>query len=141
VTGDVDGDGYADLLLFDDKLSSGHVYLVRGGPSGLVGAPDEVPGPGPMATFEGGAFGVFSSVTGDVDGDGFEDVLVASPFSNEVRLYRGSPGGLVPTAVLLSTPPDTEELGLFLARGAPPRKEGPLRRKMEQAGPRRAPSR
>ena len=54
------------------------MYVYRGGPSGISpAAPLVVPAPGASA-FPSGAFGVFTGVTGDVDGDGFFDVLVGA---------------------------------------------------------------
>ena len=93
--GDIDGDGLDDAVLgtgaFDWWDDSG-VILLRGG----IGGP----------TVSGGWTGVEDSagravdVIGDIDGDGFADVLAGAPGANggtgEVYLLRGSAGGLLP---------------------------------------------
>ncbi|MES2642096.1 MAG: MopE-related protein [Myxococcota bacterium] len=95
--GDVDADGYDDLLIGAPDadrtgLSAGLAYLVRGpvfGTSSLASA---------EAVFAGEAVGDEAGTTlaaaGDVDGDGFGDVLVTAPFAGSettgtVYLLRG----------------------------------------------------
>jgi hypothetical protein len=154
--GDVDGDGYADLVLYDNKLADnqalGQAHLYRGGPSGIVSAAVDVPGPGGSATFEGGALGVQAGVAGDFDGDGFADVLIASLFAGKVSLYRGSAAGLMATTAVLAAPDPEEQYGTALASHVPAsrsswrRKLGTHRQKgsaraTENAGARRCSSR
>lgn len=99
--GDVNGDGYDDLLLgapaFDyGSTDEGKVWLVEGGPSGL----------GSTATWsaEGNqtlaSFGSSLAFAGDVDGDGYDDIVIgASQYddgeTNEgaVFVYHGSDSG------------------------------------------------
>jgi hypothetical protein len=100
--GDVDGDGFEDVLVGapgDDGggLSAGAAYLVHGPVSGStdLGAAD--------ATFVGEAAGDDAGnavATGDVDGDGAEDVVVAaseadsgSTGSGAVYVWLGSVAG------------------------------------------------
>jgi hypothetical protein len=144
--GDIDGDGYADLVLFDDWVihgfdlsiqEFGQVHVYRGGPSGILASPAvDLPGPDGSATFVGGVLGVVSGVAGDVDGDGAPDVLVVSPIagspyshSGSVHLYRGSANGLVPTSAVISPPASSFGYGTALAfYAAPIGSVPPLRR-------------
>src|SRR5260221_1005526 len=90
--GDVNGDGVQDLVTFDLSTPSaaGHVYLFAGSSIGLASTPlRTIVGPAD-ATGWGAATGV-----GDVDGDGFADVVVAAPDpanargTGELLLYLG----------------------------------------------------
>jgi len=79
--GDVDGDGYADLLvgapLYDSVGSSDHgrVYLYYGGPTGVnFNSPVNL-----ETQAEYGLFGSSVSTAGDVNGDGYSDVIIGAP--------------------------------------------------------------
>jgi hypothetical protein len=72
--GDVDGDGYADLVVgADDDV----VYLYRGGPQG-VGATPFATIHAPLSTAQE-VFGLAVTSAGDVNGDGYADILVSAP--------------------------------------------------------------
>jgi hypothetical protein len=100
--GDVNGDGYADLIVGAVGVESyrGAAYVYLGGGSGLALTP--------RATLLGpdaGRFGVVSSA-GDVNGDGYADVVVGAPNAagtGRAYLYLGSPTGLgsAPATTLL----------------------------------------
>jgi len=91
---DVDGDGYADALISAVTASPDHrlegvVQLYRGGPSGLQATPSwEVRGGGVDVLL-----GLDVQGAGDVNGDGFPDVVVVGG-DDQVRVYHGGPTGL-----------------------------------------------
>jgi hypothetical protein len=101
-SGDVNGDGYSDMMIgaheYDyDQGNDGAVFIYHGSPAGLPANPSLVIS-GPAAGFN---LSSGRMATGDVNGDGFDDLLVgAITFSNgqtnegAVFLYLGSPTGL-----------------------------------------------
>ena len=101
--GDVNGDGYDDLLVSDPGYDNdrGRVYLYLGSAAGLN------PTPAWVAQGEGSGdkFGMAVAGVGDVNGDGFDDILVgAYGYRNnlswgKVYLYLGSGDGPASTPV------------------------------------------
>jgi hypothetical protein len=99
--GDLNGDGFADLAVWAENFekSRGKVYVYLGGPRGPRRTPAfALAGEGPIDQY-GHSFGGM----GDVDGDGFEDFLVAAQNFGGARdgkasagkayLYPGGPAG------------------------------------------------
>ena len=106
--GDVNGDGFADFAVgapsFDNgQTNEGAVFVFHGSATG--------PGTVPVRTLEGQvagiAFGQSLAGAGDVNGDGFDDLVVGAPsfdaaFGEDegaAHLFLGSPTGIQPTAV------------------------------------------
>ncbi len=99
--GDVNGDGYSDVIVsapyFDGgEADEGRVFVYLGSPSGL----SEDPAWHAEPDLEGAAFGLTTAAAGDVNGDGYSDVLVGSWMYNNGQqaegcafLYLGSPSG------------------------------------------------
>jgi hypothetical protein len=94
--GDVDADGYADVVVC--APAAGQAWLYRGGPSGLKvsGALPDPRGAG------AGSFGQACAGVGDVNGDGFGDVLVIGA-DQQLRafLYLGGDRGLTTASATL----------------------------------------
>jgi hypothetical protein len=99
--GDVDGDGYDDLLISaedeGDGGGGGCLQLFLGG----AGEPALDPAWSVCGDQDFERFGRYAAAAGDVDGDGYDDVLVVVPGvdlgaqdNGEARLYAGGPGGL-----------------------------------------------
>ncbi|MCB9744627.1 MAG: FG-GAP repeat protein [Alphaproteobacteria bacterium] len=101
--GDVDGDGYVDLLTLDfshpDASTGAQVYLIYGSAQGPD--PSRVLVVPPPDGDDSESFGNRASPAGDVNGDGYDDVLVAEPSDSDVAeragaawLFLGSAAGL-----------------------------------------------
>lgn len=92
--GDIDGDGYEDVVV--GAADSGDAYLVYGSATGLD--PDPTRFIGPEAST---AFGYSVDGAGDVNGDGYADVVVGN--REAAYVYLGSASGLVdlPVATLV----------------------------------------
>jgi hypothetical protein len=121
--GDIDGDGHDDIVVgapftVQSFAAEGAAYVFLGGPGGLTG---------PTWTRHGGQLvallGYAVSGAGDVDADGFADVLVGAPgrsvsFQRDgaAYLHRGSAGGLlVAAAASLHGPSDSAAFGAALS--------------------------
>ncbi|MFK7989375.1 MAG: FG-GAP-like repeat-containing protein [Sandaracinaceae bacterium] len=79
--GDLDGDGYSDVVVSD--LSAVQVFL--GGPSG----PSPTANRTLSAPSSAVSFGDDLVLAGDLNGDGFDDLVVGDPDSETVWLYWG----------------------------------------------------
>jgi len=99
--GDVNGDGYGDVIVgaaFCDGCSNvGEVFVYHGSATGLSSAPDWTV----QDVQPGAQFGFSVATAGDVNGDGFGDVIVGARYyvngqtdEGAAFVYHGSGSGL-----------------------------------------------
>ncbi|HHD62826.1 MAG TPA: hypothetical protein ENK96_00350 [Desulfobulbaceae bacterium] len=100
-TGDVNGDGYADLVAGAPLIGVNHcggVFVFHGGAALLDNTPDFF-----LESNQAGAeFGSSVSAAGDFNGDGYDDIIIGAPYFDKGQghegmafLYYGPPGGLL----------------------------------------------
>ncbi len=107
--GDVNGDGYSDLIIGSPDASIGQagegvVHIYHGGPGG----PSNSAAQTLQMNIAGARFGASVSTAGDVNGDGYADVIIGAPLANgtgRAYVFNGSPSGLgsVPSITLSGT--------------------------------------
>jgi hypothetical protein len=96
--GDVNGDGYADIVVGADQTdaATGAAYVYLGGPSGISTQPM------PLVAAGTSQFGQAVAGAGDLDGDGLDDVLVVG--TNQVYVYRGTSSGPAASPAVIAPP-------------------------------------
>ncbi len=106
--GDVNGDDFDDIIVgapyFDRTVTEpdrGRAYVFYGSFSGPSQTPDWTGEGGYFDDFAGALFGYAVSTAGDVNGDGFADVIIGAPLADSegitglVAIFGGSAAGLL----------------------------------------------
>lgn len=104
--GDIDGDGFGDVIVGAGNLNngSGRVYVYLGSAAGLSASGSPI-----FGSVSQGQFGDSVASAGDVNGDGFADVVVGAyqaNFAGRAFLYHGASNGLSTNPVTTLTGPD-----------------------------------
>lgn len=103
--GDVDGNGYMDLILGDPDFSSGRglvlIYF------SLFDGVSFIPGWEVQGTEDGERFGTSVDISGDSNGDGYNDILVGAPYytpggnpvtpEGRIYVFDGNPNTVLDT--------------------------------------------
>ena len=114
---DVNADGFTDVLVAiwgEENSNAGAVDEYLGGPSGLPSSPSATyPFTGNVGDF---LFVVNLAEVGDVNGDGYGDVIAGNDNVGTLTLLLGSPSGLVPSTTL-HNPGSQPDFGARLTGG------------------------
>jgi len=96
-TGDVNGDGYSDVVVGNPNWSSstGRIYVYHGGGSGLSTSTS----PELAGEQTGALFGASFGTAGDINGDGYADIIVGAYAIDKAYAFKGSYTGLKSTAI------------------------------------------
>ncbi len=100
-SGDYDGDGYADLAIASNredvgsgsskKVDSGTVTVLWGSTDGLTGEGSVVLKFDPSGTVYAGTYFGDGLASGDMNGDGSDELAIGAPGRDQVRVYEGDP--------------------------------------------------
>ncbi len=121
--GDVNGDGYDDVVIGapytdNDGTDWGSTFVYYGSASGLTAiSPVELDDPDDE---DSASFGYSVAGAGDVNGDGYEDVVIGAPWTDNdglwrgsVFVYYGSAAGLITASPVELDDPDDQDNAFF----------------------------
>jgi hypothetical protein len=117
--GDLNGDGYSDMAVGAPDASNGQageglVYVHYGSTNGLPAAPSLTL----EANIAGARFGASVASAGDINGDGYADLVVGAPLSGgtgAAYVYLGSAAGLATSPALTWAGTAGSEFGASVA--------------------------
>ncbi len=110
--GDVDGDGYDDIIV---GAPSGAAYVYRGSSSGIDASSEVKLTPADGTT--GAGFGYATACAGDINDDGYDDVIVGAWYQDSAAgaayVYYGSVTGIEPASEDVLTASDGRSYSYF----------------------------
>ena len=121
--GDVNGDGFDDVIVgvphpYGYSGPSGSALVYHGSSTGLSTTPAVTL----LGDYAGSGFGWSVDSAGDVDGDGFSDVVVGAPYSDvpygncgQVSVFLGSASGVSTSPVLTGSHNSGSQMGKAVA--------------------------
>jgi hypothetical protein len=114
--GDVNGDGFSDVIVGAPFVSNGNanegrIYLFNGSANGLSTTPSFTA----ELNLDNAQLGFSVASAGDVNGDGYSDVIVGAPGANRALIYLGGPSGLAAPAAWDVTGSDGGRFGASVA--------------------------
>lgn len=112
--GDVNNDGFGDVIVGAYQFTNGRTYLYQGGPSGLESIAAWIE----ESDQSGSQFGYSAASAGDVNGDGFGDIIIGAPLYDDGQadegkafLYYGNSGTALNTLPRQMRPGDLSLIG------------------------------
>jgi hypothetical protein len=117
--GDVNGDGFSDIVIGADRArpdggdTVGTASVFHGSASGIAATAATVL----QGTASFGAFGQSVAGAGDVNADGYQDIIVAAPNDSpgNARVFHGSPSGIGASAARVLVGASSDTIGLAVS--------------------------
>ncbi|MBK7442831.1 MAG: FG-GAP repeat protein [Bacteroidetes bacterium] len=124
--GDINGDGYDDLMVCSFKydyinFGTGAAFIYYGSPTGINNIPDDTL----SNNITDSEFGLVASSAGDLNADGYDDLIISAPAITTVYVYLGSATGIIKTPIAaLDDLPISYNFGEELAGGGDVNNDG-----------------